>query len=64
MVLQGLAGPGLIPVKQWRSRRRPQAERALQTERHFGGVYRSFTLPIELGEANRTAKYDNGALEL
>lgn len=41
-----------------------EGERVLRTERYFGGVYRSFTLPAELDEANSTAKYDNGVLEL
>ncbi len=41
-----------------------EAERVLRTERYFGGVYRSFTLPAELDEAKSSAKYDNGVLEL
>ena len=41
-----------------------EGERVLRTERYFGCVYRSFTLPTELDEANSTAKYDNGVLEL
>ncbi|HEY5862224.1 MAG TPA: hypothetical protein VIX61_03985, partial [Casimicrobiaceae bacterium] len=36
----------------------------LQTERYFGGVYGSFTLPAELDEANSTAKFDNCVLAL
>jgi len=39
-------------------------ERVLRTERYYGSVYRSFTLPAELDEAASTAKYDNGVLEL
>ena len=41
-----------------------EGERVLRTERYFGSVYRSFTLPAELDEATSTAKYDNGVLEL
>ena len=36
----------------------------LRTERYYGTVYRSFTLPSELDEANSEAKYENGVLEL
>lgn len=39
-------------------------ERVLRTERYYGGVYRSFTLPSELDEATSEARYDNGVLEL
>ncbi len=38
--------------------------RVLRTERYYGAVYRSFTLPSELDEAASEAKYDNGVLEL
>jgi len=41
-----------------------EGERVLRTERYYGSVYRSFTLPAELDEAASTAKYDNGVLEL
>jgi len=39
-------------------------ERVLRTERHYGAVYRSFTLPVELDETASEAKYENGVLEL
>jgi len=39
-------------------------ERVLRTERYYGSMYRSFTLPSELDEANSEAKYENGVLEL
>ena len=39
-------------------------ERVLRTERYYGAVYRSFTLPSELDEAKSEAKYENGVLEL
>jgi HSP20 family protein len=41
-----------------------ESGRVLRTERYFGGMYRSFMLPAEIDEANSTAKYDNGILEL
>jgi len=41
-----------------------EGERVLRTERYYGSVYRSFTLPADLDEAASTAKYDNGVLEL
>ena len=41
-----------------------EGERVLRTERYYGGVYRSFTLPTEIDEAGSSAKYDNGVLEL
>ena len=39
-------------------------ERLLRKERHFGNIYRSFTLPTELDESACKAKLDNGVLEL
>jgi HSP20 family protein len=39
-------------------------DRVLRSERYFGSVYRSFTVPIELDESASAAKYDNGVLEL
>ena len=36
----------------------------LRSERYFGSVYRSFTLPVEVDEAASAAKYENGVLEL
>jgi len=41
-----------------------EGERVLRTERYYGSVYRSFTLPADLDESASTAKYDNGVLEL
>jgi HSP20 family protein len=39
-------------------------EQALRRERHYGSVYRSFTLPVDLDEAASTARFENGVLEL
>ena len=41
-----------------------EGEQLLRRERHFGNVYRSFTLPVELDEAASAAKFENGVLEL
>ena len=41
-----------------------QDERVLHTERMFGKVSRSFTLPQELDEAKAEAKFRDGVLEL
>jgi HSP20 family protein len=48
-------------------KRAPEAkdgERVLRTERHYGSVYRGFTLPVEIDESASNAKYENGVLEL
>lgn len=39
-------------------------ERVLRTERYYGSLYRSFTLPVELDEGASAARYENGVLEL
>ncbi len=39
-------------------------EQLLRSERYFGSVYRSFTLPSEVDEATSAAKFENGVLEL
>jgi len=41
-----------------------EGDRVLRTERYYGAVYRSFTLPVELDETASEAKYENGVLEL
>ena len=43
---------------------RKESDRMLRSERYFGDIYRSFTLPAELDESACEAKYDNGVLEL
>ena len=47
-----------------RSAQTKDGERVLRAERYYGTVYRSFTLPSELDEANSEARYENGVLEL
>jgi HSP20 family protein len=41
-----------------------EGERVLHTERSYGKVQRSFTLPQELDEAKAEAKFRDGVLEL
>jgi HSP20 family protein len=41
-----------------------EGDKMLRSERYYGNVYRSFTLPHELDEAKCIAKFDNGVLEL
>jgi len=41
-----------------------EGERVLRTERYFGKVSRSFQLAQEIDEAQVTAKYNDGVLEL
>jgi HSP20 family protein len=47
--------------REWEKK---DSDRLLRSERYFGNVYRSFTLPAELDETACEAKYDNGVLEL
>jgi HSP20 family protein len=47
-----------------REREKKDGDKVLRTERYFGNVYRSFTLPHELDEAKCEARYDGGVLEL
>jgi HSP20 family protein len=47
-----------------REREVQQDERVLHTERTFGKVSRSFTLPQEVDEAKAEAKFRDGVLEL
>ena len=48
--------------------RREQEEKSgqsiVRSERYYGKQYRSFTLAHEINEADATAKYENGVLEL
>jgi HSP20 family protein len=43
---------------------RKEGEKVIHSERYYGKVYRSFTLGQEVDDANATAKFDNGVLEL
>lgn len=41
-----------------------EGERVLHSERYYGKIARSFTLGAEIDEAQATAKFENGVLEL
>ena len=41
-----------------------EGERVIHTERMFGKVERSFTLPVEIDDAKAEAKFADGVLEL
>ena len=47
--------------REWEKK---EGEKMLRSERYYGNIYRSFTLPHELDEAKSVAKYDGGLLEL
>ena len=47
--------------REWEKK---EGDRLLRSERYFGNLYRSFTLPAELDDLACEAKYDNGVLEL
>ena len=47
-----------------RESEKKDGDRVLRSERYFGNVYRSFTLPVDIDEGASEAKYENGVLEL
>ena len=53
-----------IAAETKRETEQKEGERVLRSERFYGSLYRSFTLPVELDEAASTARYENGVLEL
>jgi HSP20 family protein len=53
-----------ITAESKREWEKKEGDKVLRSERYFGNVYRSFTLPAELNEAKSEAKYDKGVLEL
>jgi HSP20 family protein len=53
-----------IAAEVKREAEKKEGDRVLRSERYFGNVYRSFTLPLELDEAKCEATYDKGVLEL
>jgi HSP20 family protein len=44
--------------------RQTEGERVLRSERYFGGLSRSFQMPVDLDESAAKAKFDNGVLQL
>jgi HSP20 family protein len=53
-----------ITAESKREWEKKEGDKVLRSERYYGNVYRSFTLPAELNEASSEAKYDKGVLEL
>ena len=53
-----------IAAEVKRETEKKDGDRLLRSERYFGNVYRSFTLPAELDEPKCEATYDKGILEL
>jgi HSP20 family protein len=53
-----------ISAEVRRESEKKEGDRVLRSERYFGTVYRSFTLPVELDEKASTARYENGVLTL
>ena len=47
--------------REWEKK---DGDKMLRSERYFGNIYRSFTLPYDLDEAKSVAKFDSGVLEL
>ena len=41
-----------------------EGEKVLRSERYYGQVTRSFSLPVDIDKANAKAKYDHGVLNL
>jgi HSP20 family protein len=53
-----------IAAEVKRESEQKEGERVLRSERYYGNLYRSFTLPVELDQEASEAKYENGVLEL
>jgi HSP20 family protein len=57
-------GPQVTLEAEVKQEKDTKAERVLHTERVFGKVTRSFTLPQEVDEAKAEARFRDGVLEL
>jgi len=53
-----------ITAEVKRETERKEGDKVLRSERYYGNVYRSFTLPRELDESMSEAKFSDGVLEL
>jgi len=53
-----------ITAEVKRETEKKDGDKVLRSERYYGNVYRSFTLPHELDEALSEAKFADGVLEL
>jgi HSP20 family protein len=60
-----IEGPQVtISAEIRRESEKKEGDRVLRSERYYGNVYRSFTLPVEIDEGGSEARYENGVLEL
>ncbi|MEW9898540.1 Hsp20/alpha crystallin family protein [Chitinivorax sp. PXF-14] len=53
-----------ISAEMKREKEEKEGEKILRSERYFGKVSRSFQLAQDVDEANATARYNDGVLEL
>jgi len=53
-----------VGVEVKRESKKKDDERDVYTERYYGQVYRSFTLPIEVDSDKASAQYEHGVLTL
>jgi len=53
-----------ITAEAKREHEEKKGEKVLRSERYYGSMYRSFTLPTDVDQTKADAKYNNGVLEL
>jgi len=53
-----------ISAEAKKEKEEKEGEKLLRSERYYGAMYRSFTLPMEVDQGKADAKYTNGVLEL
>ena len=53
-----------ISAEVKREKETKEGDKVLRTERYYGSVARSFTLPADVDSGNAEAKFDNGVLTL
>lgn len=53
-----------ISAEVKRETKKKESEKDIYTERYYGNVFRSFTLPGEVDAAKSSAKYESGVLTL
>jgi len=58
------AGEVSISAEVKHEKETKEGEKVLRTERYYGSVARSFTLPADVDSAKAEAKFDNGVLTL
>lgn len=53
-----------ISAEVKKEKEKKEGEKVLHSERYYGSVYRSFTLPTDVDQGKADATYTNGVLEL